>query len=188
MRFGLRELIFFLVLLAVPVASYAYVFKPRNDQIKAATQEVEAKQSKLEQLAAVTAKLDDLGLAIERGRQSIEVIEAKLPSEKDVEGILEQVWQKAKANRLTVKSVKSEKPVPAATYMELPLKVIMEGKFDGFYQFLIDLEDLPRITRIHDMKLARSQDRGGSQEIGGGFMRAEFSLSIYFHSRSGGGQ
>jgi type IV pilus assembly protein PilO len=183
MKFGLRELIFFLVLLAVPVASFAYVFKPRNDQIQAATEEVELKQKKLEQLAVVTAKLDDLGLAIERGRQSIELIEAKLPSEKDVEGILEQVWQLAKGNRLTVKSVKSEKPVPAATYMELPLKVIMEGKFDGFYKFLLDLEKLPRITRIHDMNLERVTDRG-PQEAGGGLMRAEFALSIYFQSRS----
>ena len=33
MRFGIRELIFVLVLLAMPVAAYFFVFEPRNVQI-----------------------------------------------------------------------------------------------------------------------------------------------------------
>ena len=34
MRIGLREMIFLIVLLAVPVASFVYVFRPRNDEIR----------------------------------------------------------------------------------------------------------------------------------------------------------
>ena len=36
MRFGIRELIFLVVLLAVPVASWWYVFNPRNAEIQQA--------------------------------------------------------------------------------------------------------------------------------------------------------
>ena len=140
MRFGMRELLFFLVLLAVPVASFFYVFKPSNDEIAQAKTEIALKQATLDRLASVLSKVDDIGLEIEKGRESIELIEAKLPTEQDVEGILEQVWQLAKRNKLNIKYVKSEKPVPAALYMELPLKIVMEGEFDGFYQFLLELE------------------------------------------------
>ena len=73
MKFGLRELIFFLVLLAVPVASFMYVFKPRNEDIKHAREEVEIKQANLDKLAAVQEKIDDLGLEIERGQEAIEL-------------------------------------------------------------------------------------------------------------------
>jgi type IV pilus assembly protein PilO len=182
MRFGIREIIFLIVLLAVPVASFVYVFKPRNEQITSAKVEVEEKESRLNQLREMTAKLEDIGREIERGRESIEVIEAKLPSQQDVEVVLEQVWQLAKANSLAVRSVKSEKMVDSATYRELPLRMILEGSFDGFYEFLLELENISRITRVHSMKLVRltgTQTPTG-ENASPGTMRAEFTLSIYF--------
>lgn len=182
MRFGIREIIFLLVLLAVPVASFIYVFKPRNAQISQAKLEVEDKENRLNQLREMTNKLEDIGREIERGRESIEVIEAKLPSQQDVEVVLEQVWQLAKANQLAVRSVKSQKMVEAATYRELPLKMVLEGNFDGFYQFMLELENIPRITRVHEMKLLRLTGTKATdgEDIQPGSMRAEFTLSIYF--------
>ena len=61
MRIGLRELIFFAVLLAVPVASFFYVFKPRNDQINQAKAEI-AKGNKAytaEELQTLEKKLKE---------------------------------------------------------------------------------------------------------------------------------
>ncbi len=66
--------------------------------------------------------------------------------------------------------------------MELPLKVLMEGEFTGFYQFLLELEGLERITRIHKMTLKRASEISsrGRKELPDGWIRAEFTLSIYF--------
>lgn len=182
MRFGLRELIFMIVLLAVPVASWWYVFKPRNAEIAQAKVEVITKQNKLDKLEEVAKRIDDIGLAIEQGQIAVELIEAKLPNKQQVDVILQDVWQLADQNRLTVKSIKSDKPVAAATYMEQPLKMKIEGRFNGFYQFLLELENLPRITRIHQMKMERmTTDNGsGSDSYDPGLMKAEFTLSIYF--------
>ena len=183
MRLGLREIIFLVVLLVVPVASYFYVFKPRNAEINQAQTEVEVKQTKLEKLREVTEKIDDIGLAIEQGREAISLVEAKLPSKDQVEVILADVWQLAARAHLLVKSVKSEPSVPAAGYMEQPLKVAMEGQFEGFYQFLLGLENLPRITRIHEMMLERLTSRSRRRDEGDvppGLMKAEFLLSIYY--------
>ena len=182
MRFGLRELIFMIVLLAVPVASWWYVFKPRNADIVQARMEIIIKQDKLDKLREVAKRIDDIGLAIERGRDAIELIEAKLPNQQQVDVILQNVWQIADQNRLTVKSIKSEKPVAAASYMEQPLKMKIEGRFNGFYQFLLELENLPRITRIHQMKMERmkTENGSGSDSYDPGLMKAEFTLSIYF--------
>jgi type IV pilus assembly protein PilO len=190
MKFGLREFVFFVVLLAVPVASFFYLFKPQNDDIRQARTEIQAKQAKLDRLAQAAAKIDDMQQAIEQGRKSIELIEAKLPSEQGVENILEQVWQIAKRNKLMVRSVKSDNPVPAARYRELPLKVVMEGEFDGFYQFMLELENLPRITRMHQLKLARAAGKPGTpqDEMPPGSMRAEFTLSIYFEPQAPKGE
>ena len=96
--------------------------------------------------------------------------------------ILEDVWELAASARLSVKSIKSEKPVPAAGYMEQPLKISMEGRFEGFYRFLLALESLPRITRIHQLKLERKTKGRSDDEDPSGVMKADFVLSIYFES------
>ena len=186
MRMGIREAIFLIVLLVVPVASYIYVFKPRNKEIRQAQTEVEIKQAKLEKLREVAAKIDDLGEAIAKGRSAIELVEAKLPSEDDVEVILEDVWQLAKKARLVVKSVKSKKAVPAAGYMEQPLAIDIEATFEGFYKFLMELERLPRITRIHEMRLEKvtQNSRRGERDATPGMMKAQVTLSIYFQPQS----
>jgi len=186
MRFGIREAIFFVVLLAVPVASFVYLFKPRSVEIQKMNEETSTKAERLERLEQVTARIDDIDRAIDQGRKSIEMIEAKLPTEKDVEVILEDVWELAGEHGLKVKSVKSEKPVPAALYMELPLRMEMTGSFDGFYKFLLSLENLPRITRIHQMTLKRpGSGRGPSKEdTPEGWVSSEFTLSIYFQPQS----
>ena len=181
MRFGIRELIFLIVLLAVPVASFWYVFKPRNEEIAQAKSEIEVKKTKLARLDDETARMEDIGLMIERGRERIQLIEAKLPRLQDVESILEQIWQLAERNKQIIKSVKSEKPIPAALHMEQPLKIEMEGDFDGFYSFLLELENLPRITRIHQMKLVKAIGAGvQAHDASNSAMKAEFILSIYF--------
>lgn len=182
MQIGFRELIFLLVLLAVPAASYFYLFKPHNERIEQARAEIEIKQTKLNRLNEVTKKIDDLGLAIEKGREAIELIEAKLPTAQDVEGILEQTTQLATSNQQIIKSIKSEKAIPAAMHLEQPLKIVMEGEFDGFYQFLLELENLPRITRVHQMKLTRLglNTLSTNKDAPPGSVRAEFILSIYF--------
>jgi type IV pilus assembly protein PilO len=182
MRFGIREAIFLIVLLAVPVASFVYVFKPRSEQIHKANQEIATKTERLDRLEEVTARISDIDAAIEQGREAIELIEAKLPSEKDVEVTLEEVWNLAAKNGMSVRSVKSEKPVPAAMYMELPLRMEMDGSFDGFYEFMLGLEKLKRITRVHHMTLQRpDQSRGPKTgDYPEGWVKAGFTLSIYF--------
>lgn len=192
MRFGLREIVFIIILLAVPIAAAFYLFKPRNDQIQKIQAENETKQAKLLELADVRQRVDDIKLEIEKGRNAIELIEAKLPAQRDVESILQDVWQAAERNRLDLKSVKTEEPEPAANYMELPLKVVMTGSFNGFYQFLLELEALPRITRIQDLDLRRAGFNEGKQrsrrrgratadlDVDPGSTIAEYTLSIYF--------
>jgi type IV pilus assembly protein PilO len=203
MRFGIHELIF--VLLAVPVASYIYVFEPRRAEIVQAEAENEVKRARLVKLEEMNSRLEDLNLEIDRMNAAVAKIVEKLPDERDVEGILEQIWQQATRNNLDLKSVKSQTALPASEYMELPLEVSMEGNFDGFYEFLIELEELARITRIQKMKLTRAgfqeNNRNNNnnarraassvtstkdEPIDPGAMTAEFVLSIYFEQDPSG--
>jgi type IV pilus assembly protein PilO len=128
-------------------------------------------------------------MAIEEWRQAVQSIEAKLPTERGVEEILEQVWNVTRQNGLEIHSTHAEAAVQTATYMELPLKIEIFGDFDGFYQFLLELEQIPRITRIHNMKIeeaAGKRRRGGKpgDDYPEGTMIATFTLSIFYEPTS----
>ena len=184
---GLRDLAFVAVLMAVPIASYFFVFAPRNDEIAKARAEISAKNVRLENLRRLTSRIGDLGREIVEREEELERLNQKLPDREGVDRILEQVTQLAQKSNLAVRSVKGEKVVPAGMAMELPLKTTIEGNFDGFYQFLLDVEALPRITRVHSMKISKlgMGPRDNPDEMVGGSMRAEFTLSIYFNDTTG---
>ena len=179
MRFGTREILFLLVLLAVPLASWWFVFKAQNEEISQANQEIEHKEEMLQKLDDATAKSEDLKQINEDIWNEIQVIESRLPSGKDVDVILQQVASIALDNNLKLPKVKSAKPVAAAKYMEQPLEMKIEGDFDAFYTFLLEVERLDRITRLPDMVIKRSDEIDGVIE-------AEFTLSIYFEQQRAG--
>jgi type IV pilus assembly protein PilO len=184
MRFGLREVLFLIILVAVPAASLFYVFRPHNIRIERQLGEIQRKETELVQLHEVLSQVDDLDRAIAEGRELISMIEGKLPTEQNVDEILDQVWQVTVGNGLAVKSVKASKVEDEGLYRELPLEMVVEGSFDGFYRFLLELENLPRITRIHEMQLERLKTQSSSAAMFGQ-MKAVFTLSIYFQPRSG---
>ncbi len=179
MHIGLRELIFLLVLLAMPISSYWFVFRPQNAEIGQARKEIEHKERLLEKLAETTARNADLEKANADIATGISMIEARLPDTKEVDVVLEQVATLARASSLALPKVRSAKPVPAATYMEQPLEMTIAGDFDDFYSFLLRLEDLDRITRMPDLKVVKKEDVDGTME-------ASFTLSIYFEPKTGG--
>jgi Tfp pilus assembly protein PilO len=74
----------------------------------------------------------------------------------------------------TIKTLKSEQ---APGCREQPIQMTLTGDFNGFYSFLLQLEKMPRITRINQMKL----DRSGDQE---GQIQAQMTLSIFFEPES----
>jgi len=180
MQFGIRELIFFLVLLAVPVSSFWFVFRPQNAEIEQAMLEIEHKEQMLQSLAAATAQTADLVKANEEIGHAIAMIESRLPTNKEVDVILEQVADIATGGNLELARVRSENPVQAATYMEQPLQMRIRGEFAGFYSFLLELEKLDRITRMPSFRVIRA-DRAD------GVVEANFTLSIYFESEEDSG-
>lgn len=174
MGWSLRQSVFVGVLLAVPLASYFLVFQPQNREIAKAKQEIDLKRAMLEKLRAATAASADLEKATAEMRQSIEAIEARLPSDKEMDLVLRDVAAIAAEAGLKIPEFKrADKPLPAGLALEQPLDVQITGDFDGFYKFLLELEKLPRITRIPDIKVLRSEDVDGN-------MKAEFTLSVYY--------
>ena len=83
MRFGFREIVFLFVLLAVPTASFWFVFKPQNEEIEQARQEISHKEEMLRKLSEVTEQTEDLAALNSEIERAIEMIESRLPTAKE---------------------------------------------------------------------------------------------------------
>ena len=179
MKLGTGGLFLLAVLVGIPLSSYWLVFRPQNREIQDAKKEISQKQALLSKLREETARNTDLERANLEIKKSVETIEARLPTNKEIDSVVRQISDLAVQAGLPPPAMKSIKPVKAALYMEQPLELQINGNFRGFYDFLIRLEQLPRITRILDMKIKRSDEADGNTHT-------DFTLSIYFQDASQG--
>jgi type IV pilus assembly protein PilO len=176
MDFSPRQLIFIAVLFAVPVAAFFAVFRPQNREINKARAEIEVKRAMLTSLREVTSQTADLQQATKDITETIAKVESRLPTNKEIDNVLRDVARIAAQCGLKVpRFVKSEQTRQAGTAQEQPIDLEITGDFDGFYRFLIELEKLPRITRLTDMNISRVEDRDRD-----GLMKGSFKLSIYY--------
>lgn len=176
MQFGPRTLLFVILLLAMPIAAFLLMFKPLNQQKLMAQRDTQVKQEKLTQLNNVMMRNKDMPAEIDRLRQAIDLLKKRMPDQREMDQVLKEVWQIAGKNNLNAKSVRSLKTIDGAGYSEQPIKMVIVGSFADFYKFLSDVEQLPRLTRINDMKIDvddKSTD---------GLVTADLVLTIYFES------
>jgi type IV pilus assembly protein PilO len=173
MKLGLREMLFVIVLVGLLAASWLFVFTKANSKRARLAAECQVKQAQLNTLRQATAGIEDLGAKIVELQQAISFFESKLPKEKEIDKILKEVWQMAEANSLQMRTIKTLKTERSAGYSEQPIQMSLSGNYMGYHLFLQQLEKLPRITRITQMKLERIDDRAGE-------MQGQMTLSIFF--------
>ena len=189
---GMRDMAFLGVLLAVPVASYFFVFAPRNAEIAKARDEISVKESRLVDLKRLTSRIGDLGREIDARQDELRKLDEKLPNREGVDAVLQRITEIAAEHNLLVRSVKGEKVIESPVAQELPLRMTIDGDFSNFYRFLLDIEEMERIARIHSMKLTRPGEGNAprdphaatASDLPEGSMRAEFVTSIYFRPQA----
>lgn len=182
-----RQGVFVLLLLGLVVGAWYFLFRPRDLEDQQMRLAIAAKQRQLQKLNRATATIGNLKEEIANLDQAIQFFQSKLPNEKEMDKVLEEVWRLAESNNLTTKGIYATRSngaspfVPAgATQVEQPIKMEFEGDFMGFYSFLIALEAQPRIMRIREIKLEPENSGSDDQE---GLVKASLMMSIFFENQ-----
>ena len=184
MKFGPREVVFLVILLAIPLSAWRFVFRPLNAQNAEMRREITAKQEKLKTLNRATGTIGNLQKEIAALGKAVAFFQAKLPSEKEIDKVLQEAWRLAEANKLITKSIRtldrknSAFTTPTGLHREQPIAVQLEGEFMGLYAFLQALENQPRIMRIRQMKLSKLA------KAPQGHVHAEFTMSVFFEKEA----
>ncbi len=157
----------------MPIGSYWFVFKPRNEQISQARKEIEHKELLLEKPSRGDCRAKALLVRTRRSCE-IELVQSRLPSDKEVDVILRQVAEFATQNNLA-RPRPSRTRSPRPNYMEQPLEMLITGNFDDYYNFMLETDRSSESLAFPDESQGREQN---------GQMQAEFTLSIYFEPTS----
>jgi len=181
---NLRIVLLALLLMAMLVMAWWFVLHPNNEKNQAMQAEIADKQAKLQELNQARGMAGDLQQEITSYESAIAWFQDKLPKEKEMDRVLREIWTMARKNDLAPKSVKplarpaGGKSSTQATLPEFceeqPIILELEGDFIGFYKFLQDVENQPRIMRVTQMELARDEKKSP------GNVKAKLAMSIYF--------
>lgn len=175
MKFGVRELLFVMLLIAIPMGAYWWIFKPANNRMEKQRCEVEAKAQKLANLQKALVGIKDMNEEVTKLQEAVGFFQAKLPKHHEIHRVLGQVTKIVEKHRLDTKIFKTLKPIHGPAYSEQPIEMEISGNFNAYYQFVLDLERLPRLTKVREVKLEKDKEHEG-------MMIASMAMSIYFDS------
>jgi Tfp pilus assembly protein PilO len=183
-----RELVFALVLLAIPMVAWQLEFAPRNKRQKDLKLQISTRQAKLDKLfekKQLSGAIGDLRSQIAEGKKTVDIFRSRLPDEKDIDQIVREVWRLAKSNKLSPTSLRTiparkgkQFTNPDGPHGEQPLLIQLEGDFNGLYSFMLDMESQSRIMRVRQMILREPKGTCSGQ------VSATIEFSIFFERKT----
>ncbi len=178
MTSGLRKAVFSALLFGVVIVGYQYMIKPANSHLANAKGRLETKLTQFAKFGKAVTAAEDLTKQLEQLEEAIKFFESKLPPKSQIHEVLEQVTVIAQKQGLKPKTIRTLKKKDNSGYIEQPLKMELVGNFGSFYSFLLELEKLPRIMKIRELKLNKQTSTEGQ-------IAADFVISIFFQNKTG---
>ena len=168
-----------LTCLGAAVAAVVVVFlvimpiQYRTQENAAATQERRAQLARLERVAV---RINDLQKEIQRLQDALAFFEDRLPGAKEIDVILREVWLIAEDKALAARRIQTLPTEVMPRYNCQPITMSLEGPFQGFYEFLLALERLPRITKVRQMQIVKSATQEGDVQV-------DLLMDIFFEKK-----
>ena len=156
MKLGIREYAFLAVLVAVPLASWFFVFQPRNEDIANARREIASMEVTLARLDTLAGTVGDVRASIDEAEGRLADFGRIIPNAEEVEDLLAEMNRIGQRNELSIASIRAIKQTEAQGYIEIPHRVEISGDFEGIYRFLSELERLPRLVRVQYLEIERN--------------------------------
>lgn len=154
--------IFVIMVLVVAVFSVTYYFQisDLNVSLKDAEAKEVALKKKYENKSFEAANLDAYRAQMVEMNTTFTSLLSRLPSKTEVPGLLEDLGARARESGLTIKGITLGDEKAAEYYIEVPIKIIVEGGYHDMGGFVSGVAGLPRIVTLHDYAITKQKDTG----------------------------
>ena len=161
----IRILLTVVGLAAIAGLGIGLVVWPLLEQTSADKQAIQARRAELVKVQRVIRRISDLKQEIQRLEDALAFFEDRLPEEREIDVILREVWLIADSKSLTPRRIQTDRSESGSRYNTQPITMTLEGGFHEFYEFLLGLERLPRITKVRQMQMTKSPTQEGVVEV-----------------------
>ncbi len=110
-----------------------------------------AKSFEAANLAAYRAQMEEMNTTFTS-------LLSRLPSKTEVPGLLEDIGARGTESGLTINGVTIEQEKVAEYYIEVPIKIDVDGGYHDLGGFVSGVAGMPRIVTLHDYTVAKKKD------------------------------
>jgi type IV pilus assembly protein PilO len=145
------------------IASYFFILQDQLTNLETQVTLNETKRKEFQDKYNLAANLDAYQKQMEKIKESYKTSLKELPASDQLPELIESISQQAEVNGLVAQSIKPGEPKTVlGFYKELPLKLTLQGTYNGLGGFISDISKIPRIITIHDFSIKRS---GGGKNV-----------------------
>jgi type IV pilus assembly protein PilO len=83
---------------------------------------------------------------------------SRLPSQAEVPGLLEDIGARGSESGLTMNDVAIGNDKAAEYYIEVPIKINVDGGYHDMGGFVSGIAGMPRIVTLHDYTITKKKD------------------------------
>lgn len=143
-----RALILIAVNLLLAGAMYWFLLGPVYDDVKRLRGDLDALNVKLNENRTIAADIPKYLHDKEDLEKKLEAAVAQLPNEKEIPDLIDSISKAGEKAGLKIQLFKPEREIKRGFYADVPVTMIVEGRFESLYDFSVKVADLPRIVNI----------------------------------------
>lgn len=155
-----KILVCLFIVAAVLAATYYFKVKSINETLVRAQAEERTLRQTFETRSAQAANLAAYRAQMEEMQRSFESLLARLPSDNEVPGLLDDIDARSVESGLSDLSLELQDQRDAEYYVELPINISVKGGYHDFGGFVSGVAGMPRIVTLHDFSIKQSEEGG----------------------------
>lgn len=160
-----KMLVMAIVIIAVFSLTYYFKIRDLNVTLEGAQAKEVVLRKTFESKSFEAANLDAYRAQMVQMNTTFTSLLSRLPSKTEVPGLLEDIGARARESGLTIKTLNIGDEKAAEYYIEVPIKIAVEGGYHDMGGFVSGVAGLPRIVTLHDYTITKQANGGLSMQI-----------------------
>ncbi|MFD1215753.1 MULTISPECIES: type IV pilus inner membrane component PilO [Microbulbifer] len=139
---------------------YFFLIKDRYQQLSFAENKENELFTQFEKKSFEAANLEAYREQLVEMEETFGALLKQLPKDTEVPGLLEDIDEFGRGSGLTIQKVALEGEQVGEFYVELPIRIEVQGGYHEFGAFISGIAGMPRIVTLHDYDIQTSKDGG----------------------------
>lgn len=155
-----KILVCVVIIAAVLAGTYYFKVSDIENSLLRVKAEEQTLRKTFETKSAQAANLDAYRAQMEEMQRSFESLLARLPTDTQVPGLLEDIDARSVESGSSIQSIELGAQRSAEYYTELPIKINVTGSYHDFGNFVSGVAGMPRIVTLHDFSIGNAKEGG----------------------------